>query len=97
MAYWRTNLRVLLTLLSAWFAVSFGLGILLVEPLNRFHIGGFPLGFWFAQQGSIYVFIVLVWVYARWMDQIERDPVEPDSLEPDPLEPDSIERGQGVD
>ena len=49
--YWRANLRILVILLSIWFGVSFGLGILLVEPLNRIHIGGFPLGFWFAQQG----------------------------------------------
>ena len=71
--YWRANLRILVILLSIWFGVSFGLGILLVEPLNRIHIGGFPLGFWFAQQGSIYVFIGLIWVYARSMDRIERD------------------------
>ena len=64
--YWRANLRILVILLSIWFGVSFGLGILLVEPLNRIHIGGFPLGFWFAQQGSIYVFIGLIWVYARF-------------------------------
>ena len=71
--YWRANLRVLLILLSVWFGVSFGLGILLVEPLNRIHVAGFPLGFWFSQQGSIYVFIALIWVYARWMDRIDRD------------------------
>jgi putative solute:sodium symporter small subunit len=70
--YWRDNLRILAILLSVWFAVSFGLGILLVEPLNAFRLGGFPLGFWFAQQGSIYVFIVLVLVYAVWMDRLER-------------------------
>ena len=71
--YWRANLRILVILLSVWFAVSFGLGILWVEPLNRIHIGGFPLGFWFSQQGSIYVFIGLIWVYARRMDRIDRD------------------------
>ena len=71
--YWRANLRVLVILLAVWFAVSFGLGILLVEPLNRLHVGGFPLGFWFSQQGSIYVFIVLIFVYARWMDRIDRE------------------------
>ena len=70
--YWRANLRVLAILLSVWFAVSFGLGILLVEPLNRIHVAGFPVGFWFSQQGAIYVFIVLIWVYARWMDRIDR-------------------------
>ena len=71
--YWRANLRALAILLSIWFAVSFGLGILFVEPLNQIHIGGFPLGFWFSQQGSIYVFIVLIFVYARWMDRIDRE------------------------
>ena len=71
--YWRANLRILVILLSIWFGVSFGLGILLVEPLNRVHVAGFPLGFWFAQQGSIYVFIALIWVYARWMDRVDRD------------------------
>ena len=71
--YWRTNLRILAILLSVWFGVSFGLGLLLVEPLNRIHVAGFPLGFWFSQQGSIYVFIVLILVYARWMDRIDRE------------------------
>ena len=71
--YWRANLRILVILLSIWFGVSFGLGILLVEPLNAIRVGGFPLGFWFAQQGSIYVFIGLIWVYAYWMDRIDRD------------------------
>ncbi len=71
--YWRANLRLLGQLMLVWFFVSFGLGILLVEPLNSFRIGGFPLGFWFAQQGSIFVFIVLVWVYARRMDRLDRE------------------------
>jgi putative solute:sodium symporter small subunit len=71
--YWRANLRILLILLAVWFTVSFGLGILFVEPLNAFQLGGFPLGFWFSQQGAIYVFIVLIWVYARWMDRIDRE------------------------
>ena len=70
-AYWRANLRVMGILLTVWFVVSYGLGILFVESLNRFHVGGFPLGFWFAQQGSIYVFVVLIFVYARWMDRID--------------------------
>ena len=69
--YWRANLRILLLLLLIWFAVSFGLGILLVEPLNRFHLGGFPLGFWFALQGSIYVFVLLILAYAIWMDRVD--------------------------
>ncbi len=58
-------------LLSIWFVVSYLLGIILVEPLNQFHLGGFPLGFWFAHQGSIFVFVVLIFVYARWMDRID--------------------------
>lgn len=70
-AYWRATLRVMAILLGVWFAVSFGLGILFVEPLNAFHLGGFPLGFWFAHQGSIYVFVALIFVYARWMDRID--------------------------
>ncbi len=72
-AYWRRNLRLLLVLLTIWFACSFGLGILFVEPLNRIHVGGFPLGFWFAQQGSIYIFILLILVYAVAMDRVDRD------------------------
>ena len=71
--YWRANLRFLVILLLVWFGVSYGLGIFFVESLNKIHIGGFPLGFWFSQQGSIYVFIVLIWVYARTMDRIDRD------------------------
>ena len=72
-AYWRRNLRYLLILLSIWFVASFGFGILLAEPLNTIQIGGFKLGFWFAQQGSIYVFVVLIFVYVRWMNQLDKD------------------------
>ncbi len=71
-AHWRWNLRLLTVLLAIWFACSFGLGILLVEPLNRIQVGGFPLGFWFAQQGSIYIFILLILVYAVSMDRADR-------------------------
>ncbi len=71
-AYWKANLSLMGRLLAVWFVVSYGLGILFVEPLNRFHVGGFPLGFWFAQQGSIYVFIVLILIYARRMDQLDK-------------------------
>jgi putative solute:sodium symporter small subunit len=70
--YWRDNLLMLAALLAVWFAVSFGCGILLVEPLNRVAVAGFPLGFWFAQQGSIYVFVLLILVYALWMDRLDR-------------------------
>ncbi len=65
-------LRLVSYLLSIWFACSFGLGILFVEPLNHFHIGGFPLGFWFAQQGSIYLFVVLIFIYAYQADRLAR-------------------------
>lgn len=70
-AYWRANVRLLLSLLAIWFLVSFGAGILFADALNSFVIGGFPLGFWFAQQGSIYVFVVLIFVYATQMKRLE--------------------------
>ena len=70
--YWRANLTVILILLTVWAAVSFGLSIVLIEPLNRYKIGGVPLGFWFSQQGSIYVFVALILVYALVMDRIDR-------------------------
>ncbi len=71
-SYWRSNLRLMGVLLLVWFVVPFGLGIVFVEPLNTFHVAGFPLGFWFAQQGSIYVFIVLVLIYALRMQRLDR-------------------------
>ena len=71
--YWRQNLRYVGTLLAVWFLVSYGFGILLVEPLNRIRIGGFQLGFWFAQQGSIYVFVLLIYVYVRLMNRLDRE------------------------
>jgi putative solute:sodium symporter small subunit len=70
--YWRANLRVLLALLIVWFFVSCVLSIFLVEPLNRFSLGGFPLGFWIAQQGSIYLFIVLILIYVLIMRRLDR-------------------------
>lgn len=69
--YWRRNLRLMVVLLAIWFAVSFGCGILLVDQLNNVVINGFPLGFWFAQQGSIYVFVLLILVYALFMDRLD--------------------------
>lgn len=74
-AYWARNLRYLLVLLSLWFAGSFGAGILLARTLDRVRIPGtgFPLGFWFAQQGSIYVFVILIFVYARRMARLDRE------------------------
>jgi putative solute:sodium symporter small subunit len=71
-SYWRANIRILLVLLSVWFLVGYVLSIFFVEALNTVKIGGFPLGFWFAQQGSIYVFIVLIFVYARLMARLDR-------------------------
>ena len=71
-AYWKANIRLLLALMTIWFTVSFGFGIILRDFLDRFMLGGFPLGFWFAQQGSIYVFIVLVFFYAWRMKKIEQ-------------------------
>jgi putative solute:sodium symporter small subunit len=68
--YWKAMLFLVLVLLSAWFVSSFVLGILLVEWLNQFQIGGFPLGFWFAQQGAIYIFIVIIWIFAWQADRI---------------------------
>lgn len=73
--YWRRNVRLVGLLLSIWFLVSFVFGILLAEPLNAIRIPGtgFKLGFWFAQQGSIYVFVVLIFVYVRKMNQLDRE------------------------
>ena len=72
-AYWRANIRLLLTLLGVWFAVSFGCGVLWVELLNQVRIPGtgFPLSFWFAQQGSIYVFVALIFVYVWRMNRLD--------------------------
>ena len=71
-AYWRANLRILAILMSIWFVVSFGCGILFVEPLNQIKLGGFKFGFWMAQQGSIYVFGALIFVYVRQMNKLDR-------------------------
>jgi len=72
-AYWQQNLRILSVLLFVWFAVSYGCGILFAETLNQFKIGGFPLGFWFAQQGAIYVFVVLIFIYVYLMNKLDRE------------------------
>jgi putative solute:sodium symporter small subunit len=71
--YWKRNLRLMVGLLVVWFAVSFGAGILFVEQLNEIVIADFPLGFWFAQQGSIYTFVVLILVYALRMDRLDEE------------------------
>lgn len=70
--YWRKNLRLMAVLLTIWALVSFGAGIIFVEPLNQIVIAGFPLGFWFSQQGSIIVFIALIVIYAVRMDKLDK-------------------------
>ena len=71
--YWKKNLKYLTILLSLWFLVSFGFGILLVDELNTIKLGGFKLGFWFAQQGSIYVFVILIFVYIKLMNSLDKE------------------------
>ncbi len=71
--YWRTNLKYLIVLLIIWFTVSYGFGILMVEPLNKIQLGGFKLGFWFAQQGAILVFVVLIFVYVFLMNRLDKE------------------------
>ena len=71
-AYWKENLSLVTKLLLVWFIVSFGCGILLVDVLNEIRLGGYKLGFWFAQQGSIYVFVILIFVYAKKMGDLDR-------------------------
>ena len=71
--YWKKNLRLLTILLIIWFIVSYGFGIILAEPLNNIQIGGFKLGFWFAQQGAIYVFIVLIFYYVHKMNKLDKE------------------------
>ncbi|MDP3890452.1 DUF4212 domain-containing protein [Nocardioides sp.] len=71
--YWRRNLRLMAVLLTIWALVSFGAGILFVEPLNKIVIAGFPLGFWFAQQGSIIVFVALIAIYVWRMDRLDAE------------------------
>lgn len=71
-AYWKENVSLLITLLIIWFIVSFGLGIILAPVLNSIQIAGYPLGFWFAQQGSIYTFIILIFTYVFKMNALDR-------------------------
>ena len=72
-AYWSRNLSLMIKLLVIWFVVSYGFGIILVDVLNQFQIGGYKLGFWFAQQGSIYVFVGLIFYYAKKMGDLDRE------------------------
>ncbi len=71
--YWKKNIRILLSLLAVWFLVSFGCGILFVEQLNQIKIGGFKLGFWFAQQGAIYFFVILIFIYVVRMNLLDKE------------------------
>ena len=71
--YWKATLGLLTKILIIWFVVSFGASILFAEALNNIKLGGYPLGFWFAQQGSIYIFIVLIFWYAKKMGDIDRE------------------------
>jgi putative solute:sodium symporter small subunit len=71
-AYWKENVKYLSILLAIWFLVSYGCGILFKDALNEFRLGGFKLGFWFAQQGSIYVFVILIFVYVRIMNKLDK-------------------------
>ena len=70
--YWKENLRYLFFLLAVWFVVSYGCGILFVDELNSIRLGGFKLGFWFAQQGAMYVFVVLIFVYIHLMTKLDK-------------------------
>ena len=70
--YWKTNKRYIIILLSLWFLISFGAGILFVEELNSIQIGGFKLGFWFAQQGSIFGFVIIIFIYIYLMNRLDQ-------------------------
>jgi putative solute:sodium symporter small subunit len=70
--YWKTNKGYMVILLAIWALVSYFFGIFFVEELNAFHLGGFPLGFWFAQQGSIYVFVLIILAYFLLMDRLDK-------------------------
>jgi putative solute:sodium symporter small subunit len=71
-AYWRATLKLIMGILAVWFIVSFGAGILFADALNGIKLGGYPLGFWFAHQGAMYVFVALIFIYAKLMDNIDR-------------------------
>ena len=72
-AYWKATLNLLTVILVLWFVVSFGFGIILQPALDSIHLGGYPLGFWFAQQGPIYAFLILIFWYAARMNKIDRE------------------------
>lgn len=70
-AYWKENLRIIVSYLAVWFVVSYGCGILFVDQLDAIQFFGFPLGFWFGQQGSIFVFVILIWMYVSSMNKLD--------------------------
>ena len=70
--YWKANLKLLAALLFIWFVISFGFGIILSDFLDQFSLGGFKLGFWFAQQGSIYIFVILIFIYVYLMNKLDK-------------------------
>jgi putative solute:sodium symporter small subunit len=88
-AYWKANLRLVVFCLVIWFTVSFLFGIVLVDTLNHVEFFGFKLGFWFAQQGSIYVFLVLIFFYARRMNALDRK----FGVHEDQVQKDGVQRG----
>ena len=71
-AYWQAVLKLLAGVLGVWFLVSYGFGILFVEAMNNIHLGGYPLGFWFAHQGSMYCFVAIIFVYAKLMGNLDK-------------------------
>ena len=70
--YWKRNKTYLIILLSIWFLVSFGFGIIWADDLNHYRLGGYKLGFWFAQQGSIYIFVIIIFIYVWLMNRLDR-------------------------
>ena len=71
--YWKANLRLVIISLVVWFVVSFGFGIFMLDTLNSIKLGGYKLGFWFAQQGSIYIFVALIFIYVRNMNKLDKE------------------------
>ncbi len=71
-AYWKATIRLLTKILIIWFVMSYGAGILFAPLLNNFSLGGYPLGFWFAHQGSMYIFVILIFYYAKKMNDLDR-------------------------
>ncbi|MFT5117153.1 MAG: putative solute:sodium symporter small subunit [Kiritimatiellia bacterium] len=72
-AYWQANIKLMIKLLAVWFIAAYGCGIIFVDLLNTIQIGGYKLGFWFAQQGAMYIFVALTFIYAKKMGQLDRE------------------------